>query len=229
MKYYKSIILAFLLMCVISPSVLAETNGTSSKADFEKRRMEVQNHLRQLKEGRNVDGRMGSSSTSTKMMVRQRIASSTRSVEKCELLAERIEKRRAEFEARFTRGFKVFENHSAKLKELSAKAGKAGLDVSKLNSDIAILDVKIAKLNEDKELMRGGLSTAKEFTCGDSEGDFKEAVSILPEAARVVGQDVKEIREFIQTTIKADMKDLQEDYRELKGDKKTATSTSSTN
>lgn len=158
-----------------------------------------------------------------KMQERKAQASSTRQEfkakleekkgEVCSALDSRIDARLSTFDGRFKAHTEVYDAHKAKLTQISVKLQAEGLDVSELNSDIAILEVKIDKFKADKAAVEAALNNTKNFACGESQGQFKDALKSLRDAQKIVVVDAKDIHDYIANTLKKDILALQAEYK----------------
>ena len=202
MKYYKSII-ALILMVACATSVGAQsttTRGTTSqdvrlKMDRQEvKRMEVRQKVQELK--------ARASSTVDK---------------RCNNLTDRIDKRLSHFGAMHDRHLKVYEMHKEKLAQIEEKLSGEGIDTATLKANLSVLDSKLEKFTNDRAKVQAALQNTKNFTCGESEGQFKSAVQAVRDAQRVVAADAKDIHEFIQITLKRNIVELRTTYNTKKG------------
>lgn len=223
MKSYKIAVTAFLLISCLSLAVspaFAQDSTSSASTSIHERRIRVEQHIKDLK--------MNASSSREKLMKEKELrgmGSSTREEKielRCGQLTERIEKRLSNFGTLFQSHVQNHRAHLEKLKLISSKSGAKGLDVTKLNSDIAILEAKVNKLVADKESVKTSLSLTRDYSCGDMSGDFKTAVETVRDAQKIVAEDARDIFEFVKTTIRADIEALRKEYNKEKESESSA-------
>lgn len=132
----------------------------------------------------------------------------------CDVTVERVDKRLEGFAQAHAAHTEVYDTHLARLQTISSKLSAQGLDVVELNTNIAVLEVKIAKFVADKETVISALEATKEFSCGDSDADFLQALTLVRDAQKILLEDARDISSFIKTAIKADLEVLREEYKE---------------
>jgi len=180
MKYfnYKSTILVFIFLFGVTTLVSASSTTTStSSKDIQDKRVKVEQHIKALQ------------ATSTA----------------CSNLNNRIDKRLSNFGLIFKKHVNNYNKHVDKLQIISSKLQTAGKDVSKLNSDIAILQVKLTKFNLDKLAVETALNNAKQSSCGDLQGQFKGTLDSVRTAQVAVKADDMDISNFIKNVLRADI------------------------
>ena len=83
-----------------------------------------------------------------------------------------------------------------------------GLDVTKLKTDLEMLDAKIKKAQDDYAAFIAKLKETKDLSCGSSEGEFKAKLDEARALLKTFREDLEDIRNFYKTTIKADVLEL---------------------
>jgi len=130
--------------------------------------------------------------------------------EKCDEITKKIEDKVTNFD----NTHKMHERQYALMKEKIGKVilekSAAGKDVSKLRTDLDTLNGKIEKFNTDKKAFLDALKNTQQFACGQSEGAFKDALKAAQDKHKIVLADEKDIRNFYQNTIRADLKLLKD-------------------
>jgi len=177
MKYYKSIALALVVLFSVTSFVSASSTTSTSSKDLQERRLKVEQKIKEVR------------ATSTA----------------CTLLTGRIDKRLSNFDSVFKKHNENYNQHITKLQTISSKLQAEGKDVSKLNSDIAILQVKVDKFNTDKLAVQTGLGDTKQYSCGNSQGQFRGSVEAVRTAQTTVKADAMDISNFIKNVLRADI------------------------
>ena len=177
MKYYKSVIFALIFLFSVTTLVSASATTSTSSKETQLKRVKVEQYIKDTQ------------GTSTI----------------CSLLNGRIDKRLSNFDGIFKKHNDNYAQHVSKLQVISSKLQTAGKDVSKLNSDIAILQVKIDKFNTDKLAVETALNNTKQYSCGNSQGQFKGALESVRVAQTLVKADAMDISNFIKNSLRADI------------------------
>lgn len=98
----------------------------------------------------------------------------------------------------------------SRLEELIARAKEAGYDVTDLATQLGVLKAKVTKFKTDKEAYVAALAVAHTYSCGKSEGEFKEAIEAARAKLQVVHADVKDIHTYVKETIKPAVRELKQ-------------------
>ena len=185
MKYYISIIALVIIFSSATVAGAASTTTSTSSKDTQLKRLKVEQHIKDLQ------------ATSTV----------------CTNLTSRIDKRLSNFQSILGKHDANYAEHLSKLQTISTKLQTDGEDVSKFNSDIAILQVKIDKFNTDKTAVETALTNTKQYSCGTSQGQFKSAFEAVKSAQTLVKADAMDISDFIRNTLRGDVIGLQQVYK----------------
>jgi len=177
---YKSTIFALIFLFSATTLVSASSTSSTSSKNIQDKRIKVEQRIKDLH------------ATSTI----------------CANLNNRIDKRISNFGLIFKKHSNNYQEHVSKLQIISSKLQTAGKDVSKLNSDIAILQVKIDKFNTDKLAVETALDNTKQYSCGDSQGQFKVALDSVRTVQTTVKADDMDISNFIKNVLRADISAL---------------------
>lgn len=127
---------------------------------------------------------------------------------KCKNIENKISTRVKRYENNGKMLETVYGNMQTRLARLLERLNAAGADTTKLTADLAILDGKIAKLKTDHATFMTTLKDSQAFVCGSSEGEFKNKLEEARKVPEIIKQDRQDIKDFFQTTIKADLKEI---------------------
>ncbi|EKE20139.1 MAG: hypothetical protein ACD_8C00050G0002 [uncultured bacterium] len=127
---------------------------------------------------------------------------------KCKNLENKIANRVKRYENNGNMLSTVYGNMQTRLARLLERLNTAKADTAKLTADLAILDGKIAKLKTDHATFMTTLKDSQSFVCGSSEGEFKNKLEEARKVPEIIKQDRQDIKDFFQTTIKADLKEI---------------------
>ncbi|HLA03679.1 MAG TPA: hypothetical protein VJ065_00415 [Patescibacteria group bacterium] len=127
---------------------------------------------------------------------------------RCERVTTRINERIEHYDTNKQRHIEHYEKITDKLTTLVSRLDAKGYDTSKLNEDLKTLDKMVREFAVLYSQFIDTLKGAKGFACGSSEGQFLQAIQEAQSFLRQSRQQAKEIRSFLQNTIKADLKEL---------------------
>jgi len=147
--------------------------------------------------------------------------------ERCKRIESKIEERKNRFEEGKTRRINAYDNMLVRIEKLAEKLKAKGYDVSKLETDIKILETKIEKFKTDYATFIASLGQTREFACGKSDGEFKGKLGEARKNLPTLRADVKDIHDFFRTTIKADFKAIRD--QKVETDKTPETPDTSSN
>lgn len=163
-----------------------------------------------------VQAQLLSSSTKAK------IASSTSA--KCEMVNSRIDLKIANFDNGQLRRVSSYQNMKDRLSRAIDKLTAKGVDTSDLKADLVMLDAKIAKLAQDYRAHVDGFRAAKNYDCGESQGQFRRQITESRRELSQVRKDVLDIRSFYATAIKPDLIKARNELKALRGTSTAPTS-----
>ncbi len=204
MKFYQSIIALILTFAFMG---FASAQSTSTNK-VEGRRIEVLQKVRELK--------LRASSTIPIKDMASTSATSSRGINSdkmCANLVSRIDKRLNNFASLFERHKTMYDLHKEKLLLIVSKLEASGVSTTKLETDIATLETKLAKFESDKAKVQAALEDTKNFSCGESQGQFRNAVKTLKEAQKVLAADARDIHNFIHVTLKQRIIELRKEFK----------------
>lgn len=187
MTYYQKIAVALLLAFMLGGTASAEsTTMTSNGVKMDSRREEVKAKVKEMKGGKGKN---------------------------CEALTTRISSRLDGIGKKYEEHRQNYNAHKEHLLAISVNLEAKGISTTKLKADIALLDIKIAKLAEDKSKVQAALENTKSYTCDDSKDEFKSAVEAVRTAQKAVAADAADIAAFIKGTLKQDVIDLRASFK----------------
>ena len=138
---------------------------------------------------------------------------------RCEIISNRIDARIQLFEQNREFHENIYDALVEKTQRLVNWVKEKDLDTSKLEADLKVLNDKITDAWEDYSLFISLLRESKDFTCGESQGQFKEKLQEALDQLKVFKEDLQDIRNYYKNTIKEDMKDLRDQYNQSKDNK----------
>jgi Mrp family chromosome partitioning ATPase len=93
---------------------------------------------------------------------------------------------------------------------LLEKLNKQGYDTAKARSAAAFLNTKIIKFGKDLNDYKKALEDTRSYACGDSGGQYAAKLTAARELQKIVREDVQDIRQFYQKTLKSALNELKE-------------------
>jgi hypothetical protein len=133
-----------------------------------------------------------------------------RAIARCETLEAKFQLKKTRFEKNKQGHVLAYNNAKERVERFIAKAKDKGYDTAKLEADFAIFETKIADFNTAYTEYITLLQAAKEYTCGEPEGDFRAKLEQTRAQLRIVRQKSLEVRNYYQTTIRPDIAALKE-------------------
>ena len=134
----------------------------------------------------------------------------------CEILNNRIDARIQLFEQNKEYHKNIYEALVRKVEDLIDWMSEKGLVINKLQSDLIVLSDLLTKAWEDYSSFISLLMETKSYTCGESQGQFREKLMLAFEELKNYKADVMEIRNYYKNTVKEDMRELRDLYKELR-------------
>jgi len=147
----------------------------------------------------------------------------------CSVVNARLDERIARFDANHERHVTAYRNLKERIVKFIERSAAKGYDVTDLEADVVALEVKIEKLATDYRAYIAVLRGSREATCGESEGVFRGKLMEARRLLAVVHQDVVDIRNYYQTTIRPDIREIKDqvpDMTRIKDKNSTTTATS---
>ncbi len=133
----------------------------------------------------------------------------------CERVELEIETRMARYDNNQGRNDRRFELLQTRLTKAAAAFAEQGYDTTALESATAELLTKIVQNRAEYATFITMLESAQEYACGESEGQFRQAMEDARMQLREVRQATAEIRNQYQTEVRSALVDLRE---QLAGD-----------
>lgn len=128
---------------------------------------------------------------------------------RCSMITTRIETAIARFDNNKDRHVQTYQEVKQDINDMIVIWKAVGLDTTKLEQDLQTFDQMILDLVSDYSMFVAKLGEAKNFVCGESEGQFKDVLNEARVLMKVVHQDILEIRNFYQTVIRVDLSELE--------------------
>lgn len=158
-----------------------------------------------------ADAKLGERNEAIKEKIQERKEDREEDKDKrCTKLEESISKRVANFDNIHKAHQRQYELMKEKIAKVILEKAAEGKDVTKLRADLATLNEKIEKFNTDRVAFIDALKKTQVYACGDSQGAFKDALTDAQAKQKLVLADSKDIRNYYQTTIRADLKALRD-------------------
>lgn len=135
---------------------------------------------------------------------------------RCDVIGERVRNKLSRFEQNKDDHVARYKRVRNRLEEIVRDLADKGYDVSKLQEDLATMDTMIREYAQLYVDFIESLENTQEYACGDSEGDFREALARSRTLLRQVRQKRQELRRFYGEEIRQDIKALREQAREMR-------------
>ena len=126
---------------------------------------------------------------------------------RCENATTRIENRIEKATENHEKYVDFYNNLKTRLEEHLSRLEDRGCDVILTEEELTDLDAKIAELDVEHETFISLLSDSQTYVCGESDGEFKDALQLARDQLQVVKQKASEVRSYVRTTLKETLKD----------------------
>lgn len=200
------VIVSFVVLGASVKGVLAVNENSSGNMLFKK--SEAITSRSNEKTGTNENNQSGEPFSDLKDKVKQqRDAWIAR---KCELLTTSIDSRVTKFDENKNTHIEKYQRIKTSLQAIITKLEAKGYDVSELKEDLQTLDNKIKNFASDFAAFIEKLKATKSYACGESDGDFANALESAKSEIDTVRKDAEDIREFYRTVIRPDVEALKE-------------------
>lgn len=136
----------------------------------------------------------------------------------CEEVTKRVNSVTARYDKNHQGQLIKYQKLQERVKKTIAALGEKGYDTAALSAALPDLDTKIEKLSADYAIFIENLEKSKQFTCGESNGDFKEAMLLARESLVQVREDILDIREYYNDAIRPAMLELKQQKVEEPGE-----------
>lgn len=98
-----------------------------------------------------------------------------------------------------------FDGRVNKIQEIITKLESNSIEDAKLKTNFANLQSKVNKFHTDAATYDTALLNTKNYTCGKSEGEFRDALADARSKLVTVRQDAIDVNSFFYNTIKSDL------------------------
>jgi len=126
----------------------------------------------------------------------------------CSFVNNRVQGRIRMYEEMRDPHLNRFQNIVNQVNRISEQAILKGYNTTQLDLDMIKLNESITKFHDDYAVFILSLKETRNFTCGHSEGEFKNALNVSKEQLRIVRDDIENIKAFIKDVIKKDIAEL---------------------
>lgn len=129
---------------------------------------------------------------------------------RCERVTFNIDNRIERYNTNKQRHVERYNEIKSRIEETLTKLENNGIDVSKLKTDLSELNQMFIDFANAYTLVIDQLELAKTYACGDSEGQFRDAVQKAQQDLILARNKATDIITFIRTTIKTDLQNLRD-------------------
>lgn len=126
----------------------------------------------------------------------------------CERLEKRIQNKETNFDNTHKLHVRQYQRIKEKLANVIRDAKTAGKDASKLEANLALLNTKIDTFDTDRLALIDALKEVRALACAEDKDAFKEALEEAQAQQKKVLADVRDIKRFYQTVIRANLRAL---------------------
>ena len=129
-------------------------------------------------------------------------------VVRCSAVQSLAEKKLNKFDDNKNKHFKIYIQLTTLLSDKIDKWDEEGLDTEQVKKDLAVIEEKMDKFNEDYASYKSKLKAITEINCDDTETDYKNAIKDAKDTLKLVRKDVVDIKTYYWTQMRADIVDL---------------------
>jgi exonuclease VII small subunit len=122
--------------------------------------------------------------------------------QRCEVIEKRIEVQVARYESNAQQHTARYERMMARLNALVERLQADSVDTTELEAAIVVLDEKIQLFAHNAASYVESLRATQGFACGESEGDFREALTESRSLLQILRENVLDIRTYWQETLR---------------------------
>jgi len=133
--------------------------------------------------------------------------------EKCKNVESRIEAKMNKYENGNVSVEDVYKRLKERIRNMVTRLENNGIDASKLEDDLAVLEQKINQVSSSYDTFIAGLEETKTYACGESEGQFRTKLQEAKKLMANVRTGRQETRSFVVNTIIPDIKALREQLK----------------
>ncbi|OGC49385.1 hypothetical protein A2W32_04295 [candidate division WWE3 bacterium RBG_16_37_10] len=133
-----------------------------------------------------------------------------RIAKRCEIITNNIDNRINAYNNKKNAHIKRYDNLKNLIPKIIKNLEEKGYDVTQLKSALSEFDAKIIKYTADYKAFIDALKNTQNFACGESEGDFLNALEDAKTALQTVMLDTRDIHYYYQNVFKKLISDLRE-------------------
>jgi len=134
-------------------------------------------------------------------------------IARCAVIESKVQSKTSVFDNSKVRHLEIYANVKNRIIAISGKLAAKGLDLTVLNSYLAVLDQKIKKFSDDYAVYVNKLKESQNFVCGKSEGDFRGKLKEARTALAQVHKDAVDIRTYYAQVLKPELNRLKNQLR----------------
>lgn len=129
---------------------------------------------------------------------------------RCDAVTTRVDNVTNRYNENKLRYMNAFENVAKKVDDMIAQLKVNGYDTAKLEQDMVRVRSMIQNTNRYYASFQNGLENSKQFACGNGSGDYARELNQAREQLRLAKQEMLQLRQFIQTTVRADLNEIRD-------------------
>ncbi len=124
---------------------------------------------------------------------------------RCTLVTERVNLITTRYEQNRQRHIERYQNIYKRVSDLVSKLESKGYDVSKLKTDLVQLNTMTQTFAQEYNSVMVELNNSKNHACGNSEGDFRQAITNAKNNLVKARETALEIRVLVNDQIKPEL------------------------
>lgn len=194
----KALIPVFVLMAVTLPSFAIE--GNSQEITREEKQKLIEEHkeeLRSQKTGEIEERKMQAQEKKTDMVSNR-----------CDMANRRVEEKLGKYAENKNHAETVYKNLQVRLDVLITKAQEAGYDTEALEASLVGLQERIDVVVLAHEEYTQALTQTREWACGESDGQYANALQSARGQLSEVRAAMVEVKEYFKNEVQPLIKDL---------------------
>jgi anion-transporting ArsA/GET3 family ATPase len=135
---------------------------------------------------------------------------------RCERINERIEAKIQKYTENQNRYHGIYQGVMNRLANTITRLEGAGVDTAALEENQAEMQEKVDAIKDSYQVLIDKLEDSKQYTCGESEGDFVKALGEIKTQMSKIREQIEEVRKYFDDEVIPNIKALKEEYREMK-------------
>lgn len=136
----------------------------------------------------------------------------------CERVETMVDTRIARFDNNYERNLNRYQAMFERLQTIIEAFSEQGYDTSQLEAAVGEMESQILTVQSEYELFIEQLRASQEYACGESDGEFRNAISEARGQMRAFRQASSETRTFYQTEIRPLLLDLRQQVEADRGE-----------